>query len=511
MIGNGSTSVTITTTMKAAGMVTCSVLLFSTLPLFIALLGIDSPFLFTAAWKIGITVILAAVLATFYPRFFTDKEVWKLAWNRCLSWSMLCWTVSQLEYALFAWSAGFIAVSVTTVIYQIWPVLLVAFTGWLFRHEARYRKVGLVAYTSFILAVFGVTVVVMSQSGTWDAIIGDDGLFPTLDLKFALGILLALGAAGLSAMSAVGFKWATDFAKELPDIPSHSKTSREVFGISVGLVFASFASAPFWALIGFSRNETTEPTVLTMSLILIPLVDAIATISWRRGNLITDWLGINVIFYFTPLLSLSVLLWFGQVGDVNLLLLFIGAVIIVIANMFVFSYNRSVAESQRATSQEIADVDDLVAAGESDTLEFKSSLRTNLHTQKSDQRMELAALKTLAAFLNTNGGALVVGVADDHKPVGIDVDNFQSEDRMGLHLRNIVNSRMGPLAMSCIRPSFHDFEGERVMVVRCEPSSHPVYVDEGNEGEKFYIRTGPSITELSISDSFRYISNRFLH
>ena len=42
-------------------------------------------------------------------------------------------------------------------------------------------------------------------------------------------------------------------------------------------------------------------------------------------------------------------------------------------------------------------------------MEFKTTLRINLHTDEPDKRMEMAVLKTLAGFLNTNGGTLIVG------------------------------------------------------------------------------------------------------
>ena len=52
------------------------------------------------------------------------------------------------------------------------------------------------------------------------------------------------------------------------------------------------------------------------------------------------------------------------------------------------------------------DLSKVVMNGESEAVEFKSTLRTNLHTGNKDPRMELAVLKTLAGFLNTNGGTL---------------------------------------------------------------------------------------------------------
>ena len=58
--------------------------------------------------------------------------------------------------------------------------------------------------------------------------------------------------------------------------------------------------------------------------------------------------------------------------------------------------------------------EELIQRGESKTLEFKSTLRWNLvEDRKDDKRVTHAALKTIAAFLNTEGGDLLLGVADD--------------------------------------------------------------------------------------------------
>ena len=154
------------------------------------------------------------------------------------------------------------------------------------------------------------------------------------------------------------------------------------------------------------------------------------------------------------------------------------------------------------------DLSQLVLNGESEAVEFKSTLRTNLHTGSKDPRMELAILKTLAGFLNTNGGTLVVGVSDDGGPVGIEVDGFENEDKIGLHLVNIVKSRMGVTAMTNLHIHFDDHEDCRVMVVKCRKGPSPVFVKDG-QAEHFYIRTGPSTTELIPSQTQDYIKQRF--
>ena len=60
----------------------------------------------------------------------------------------------------------------------------------------------------------------------------------------------------------------------------------------------------------------------------------------------------------------------------------------------------------------------LIKQGESKTLEFKSTLRWNLKEDRKDKRVTFAALKTIAAFLNTEGGDLLIGVADDVRSSG---------------------------------------------------------------------------------------------
>ena len=154
------------------------------------------------------------------------------------------------------------------------------------------------------------------------------------------------------------------------------------------------------------------------------------------------------------------------------------------------------------------DLSNILVNGESEAMEFKSTLRTNLHTGNKDPRMELAILKTLAGFLNTNGGMLVVGVSDDSSSIGIQADGFENEDKMSLHLVNIVKSRIGVQAMTCIHAHFDDHDNCRVMVVKCRKSPTPIFLRDGNT-ERFYIRTGPSTTELSASQTQEYIKRRF--
>lgn len=155
------------------------------------------------------------------------------------------------------------------------------------------------------------------------------------------------------------------------------------------------------------------------------------------------------------------------------------------------------------------DISELIAEGENTTIEFKSTLRRNLHTGENDVRMESSALKTIVGFLNSKGGGqLFIGIADDKTPLGIEADNFKSEDQMYLHLNNLIKSRVGANHMLYIYPHFDDHEDKRVLVIDCLPARSPVYLKDGSE-EKFYIRTVAGTDELKGTQAQHFISQRF--
>lgn len=179
-----------------------------------------------------------------------------------------------------------------------------------------------------------------------------------------------------------------------------------------------------------------------------------------------------------------------------------------IAQVIKEAYHALLEIPSESDATERIPIEAFIENGESSEVEFKSTLRVNLHTGKADERIEKAALKTLAGFLNAKGGTLIIGVSDDGTPIGMDSDDFANEDKMSLHLVNLVNSRLGPQNMSHIHPRFEDFDGHRVMVLECAKAGTPVFMKDGDI-ERFYIRTGPSTTELLLSQAQNYIKQRF--
>ena len=154
-----------------------------------------------------------------------------------------------------------------------------------------------------------------------------------------------------------------------------------------------------------------------------------------------------------------------------------------------------------------ADLKRMTTGGESARLEFKSTLRVNLHTQKTDKHIENACLKTVAAYLNSRGGILLVGVDDQGCPLGLDQDRFPSEDKMLLHWNSLLKAHLGPEFSPFIRSEPNDVDGKRLLVIECLPAPEPVFFRRENT-EAFYIRTGNGTQELKPSEILAYLGRR---
>jgi hypothetical protein len=105
--------------------------------------------------------------------------------------------------------------------------------------------------------------------------------------------------------------------------------------------------------------------------------------------------------------------------------------------------------------------EELLKQHESKTLEFKATLRWNLKEGRKDPAVTHAVLKTIAAFLNTEGGDLLIGVADDRSLVGIEADDFETEDRFMLHMSQVARNALGDRAGTCVDPRMQAVKGKR--------------------------------------------------
>jgi type I restriction enzyme, R subunit len=158
--------------------------------------------------------------------------------------------------------------------------------------------------------------------------------------------------------------------------------------------------------------------------------------------------------------------------------------------------------------------EELIKRGESKTLEFKSTLRWNLREDRQDDKIVThTALKTIAAFLNTEGGDLLIGVADDGSIVGLDPDRLDNDDKFMRHLAQVVRNGLGDRAGTCIDPKTQIVQGKTVCVVSCQRSPEPVFLRwkgmAASPGGDLFVRSGPGTVKLPPDSASEYIRTRF--
>ena len=160
-------------------------------------------------------------------------------------------------------------------------------------------------------------------------------------------------------------------------------------------------------------------------------------------------------------------------------------------------------------------VPELVRGGESAKVEFKSSARYNRHSGQRDDRLERVIVKTIAAFLNAEGGVLLIGVADDGTIPGIDDDyrfmKVPDRDRYELWLRDLLSQGIGPTATALVVVEFHEVEGHDVCLVRIPASQRPVFLRpaKGETATALVVRVGNSTRELPVDEAVAYCTQRW--
>lgn len=151
----------------------------------------------------------------------------------------------------------------------------------------------------------------------------------------------------------------------------------------------------------------------------------------------------------------------------------------------------------------------LISSGESNNLEFKSTLRWDLRQGKTAQHIERAVLKTISAFLNSQGGTLLIGIRDDQSAEGIETDRLQTEDRWLLHLWTLIRTCFGKDVSPYIQTRMEKYEGKTICLVECSRSLRPVFLKQPGFEEEFYIRIGPASAAMAVSEALKYVADHF--
>ena len=151
--------------------------------------------------------------------------------------------------------------------------------------------------------------------------------------------------------------------------------------------------------------------------------------------------------------------------------------------------------------------------GESEWLEFKSTALRNVHTSAKDDRMREAVIKTIGAFLNSDGGTLLVGVDDEGEAVGIEQDypfvRGKDRDSWEESLTNALISALGKPAVSLLKIRFAELEGYTVAHIAVTRSPEPVYARAFGKESVLFVRVNNTTHQMEGADLQGYISEHW--
>ncbi|CCA93121.1 divergent AAA domain-containing protein [Novosphingobium sp. PP1Y] len=153
----------------------------------------------------------------------------------------------------------------------------------------------------------------------------------------------------------------------------------------------------------------------------------------------------------------------------------------------------------------------LIARGESEQLEFKSSFRWDRRQRCVNRSLQQVIVKTIAGFLNHEGGTLLIGVGDDGEIAGIeeDLETLKHANRDGFErlLMDVARDGLGGNACALIHCRFHDLNNRTVCRVIIEKSLDPIYyLDDGVA--RFMLRAGNSTRELDVREAHAHLHQR---
>jgi hypothetical protein len=175
--------------------------------------------------------------------------------------------------------------------------------------------------------------------------------------------------------------------------------------------------------------------------------------------------------------------------------------------------NAFLDEIVRSDGEAAIDLESLLEAGEGERLEFKETARVNIHTGNVDDKIVQSAVKTVAAFMNSHGGTLVIGVKDATREVmGLDRDlatlGKSDVDGYELFFRQLLNNAVGAEHSARVSVAFPAEDGKMACVVLVPRSPRPVYVRDADD-RHLYVRDGNSTRKLNAEEAVRYVVEHF--
>lgn len=163
-------------------------------------------------------------------------------------------------------------------------------------------------------------------------------------------------------------------------------------------------------------------------------------------------------------------------------------------------------------------IEDFIKKGETKNIEFKSSLRYCLKTLKAEKHIEHSAIKNICAFLNSNGGKLIIGVEDNGRILGLENTDFKTfgekdkKDAFLKHFDNLISKYFGNDLSLNLGIEFEKVDSKSVCEIDVIPNNNgPIFLrnPEKNNKEEFYIRRNASAVTLNMDEFYKYSRERW--
>lgn len=154
-------------------------------------------------------------------------------------------------------------------------------------------------------------------------------------------------------------------------------------------------------------------------------------------------------------------------------------------------------------------------------LEFKSSLQFNTKDKVKDKSLNFDILKAIAAFANTEGGTLLIGIEDNKNIYGLedgDFTTFTSEnkkDAYKLLIDNLIRDNFGGAFHYNLEDiKFYQIEQKTVCKITVkEKYPTPVYISKSVPNkpkyQAFFIRAQAGSPELKDEEKDKYIARHW--
>lgn len=163
------------------------------------------------------------------------------------------------------------------------------------------------------------------------------------------------------------------------------------------------------------------------------------------------------------------------------------------------------------TIQSIGDlrpIPELIALDESDRLEFKSTLQWDIRENQKNEQLQQSCLKTIAAFLNTDGGVLLIGVKNDGVLFGLENDlqcmKNGSLDKFERHLVQLIENRIGKQFLPFIKIRFNYLDEKSICGVYIKQSDKKAFL-KSEKGLELYVRTGNATKSLTVPEVYEFL------